>query len=134
MISTGRRRSGEEGYIGQIRRSRKHRQRGLTKSQKLLSSSIDFFSTKCMGFFLLWLLYGLMNKLISLCDLNFDLRCFAWVMREICACDQLNCIYIYQCTSLVIFHSNIGVCIPWYKRSQLMIGWMEFNLMRDPRN
>ena len=39
-----RRRSGEEGYIGQIRRSRKHRQRGLTRSQKLLSSPIDFFS------------------------------------------------------------------------------------------
>ena len=39
------RRSGEEGYIGQIRRSRKHRQRDLTKSQKLLSSPIDLFST-----------------------------------------------------------------------------------------
>jgi hypothetical protein len=31
---------------GQIRRSRKHRRRGLTKSQKLLSSPIDFFSNK----------------------------------------------------------------------------------------
>ena len=30
---------------GQIRRSRKHRRRGLTRSQKLLSSPIDFFST-----------------------------------------------------------------------------------------
>ena len=30
---------------GQIRRSRKHRWRGLTRSQKLLSSPIDFFST-----------------------------------------------------------------------------------------
>jgi hypothetical protein len=30
---------------GQIRRSRKHRRRGLTKSQKLLLSPIDFFST-----------------------------------------------------------------------------------------
>jgi hypothetical protein len=29
---------------GQIRRSRKHRRRGLTRSQKLLSSPIDFFS------------------------------------------------------------------------------------------
>ena len=40
-----RRRSREENYIGQIRRSRKHRQRRLTRSQKLLSSPIDFFST-----------------------------------------------------------------------------------------
>ena len=44
--SSGRMRSGEEGYISQIWWSRKHKQRGLTKNQKLLSSPIDFFSTK----------------------------------------------------------------------------------------
>ena len=41
----GQRRLGEEGYIGQIQRLRKHMQRGLTRSYKLLSSPIDFFST-----------------------------------------------------------------------------------------
>ena len=40
-----RRRSREEVYIAQIQRSRKHRQCGLTRSQKLLSLPIDFFST-----------------------------------------------------------------------------------------
>ena len=39
-----RRRLGEEGYIDQIRQSRKHMQRGLIRSQKPLSSPIDFFS------------------------------------------------------------------------------------------
>ena len=39
------RRSREEGYISQIRRSRKHMQRGLTRSQNLFSSPIDFFLT-----------------------------------------------------------------------------------------
>ena len=145
------RRSWEEGYIGQIRRSRKHMQRGLTRSQKLLSWPIDFFSNILNWMFLSFHFEILIQPYTQNLDWttilgtnthwSFQITChylsvcILFEDRLVISCNILQCTEILcNVILLTIIHIKKILTLEKFALEISQISQKEFNILRNFNN